>query len=396
MEFLKLYTVIKKYCAGKDEPDCKNHVHKKDLKEEPSCPECKGQDFIYDKQWNVVAIAFYTVVGLLGAGVILLLMKPLPPLPLPPLPIPTPIPEELPSIEPQNTIKSLDISPDGRTLVGGSEDGKIGVWDTQTGQVRFQLSGHNKPISAIAMSADGQTLISASENGTIKAWDLGKGKELYTLSQKGSSSKDNHPITALAVSADGQTLLTGGQQKNIQVWKLNTQQLIQSFEIETGVESLAVSEDAKVIVSGNYSGKINIWKLNNKRYEKRTFDSGSQEAHSVAISSNGEKIVSSSCKDKIQVWNTNTFQEPSLVSESDNDICLVAISNDGKTVAGLNVNSSIKLWNLETHKELYQLSMPLDNSQTSKEIRSIAFSGDGRTIAASFGQTIQVWQLPGY
>ena len=212
MEFLKLYTVIKKYCAGKDEPDCKNHFHQKDLKEEPSCPECKGQDFIYEKQWNVVAIALYTVLTLGSIWGILLLVKtptisilfpaqttdltnptqivkqtPTPEEPLP-TPTPTPTPEELPSIQPENTIKSLDISPDGRTLVGGSEDGKIDVWDTQTGQVRFKLSGHNKPITAIAMSADGQALISASEDGTIKAWDLGKEKELYTLSQKGSSS----------------------------------------------------------------------------------------------------------------------------------------------------------------------------------------------------------------
>jgi WD40 repeat protein len=312
-----------------------------------------------------------------------------------PSPQPIPKPEELPSIQPQNTIKSLDISPDGRTLVGGSEDGKIGVWDTQTGQVRFQLSGHNKPISAIAISADGQTLISASEDGTIKAWDLENRKELYSLTEKSSLNKDNHPITALAVSADGKILVTGGQQNHIQLWNLNSKEF-QSLEIQTGVESLAISQDAKVIVSGNYGGKINIWKLNNDRYEKRTFDSEDQEAHSVAISSDGEKIVSSSCKDKIRVWNTNTLEEPSLLSESDNDICLVAISSNAKIVAGLSINKTIKLWDLETRKELSQLFMPSDNSQISEEMRSIAFSGDGQTIAASFGKTIRVWQLPNY
>ena len=371
------------------------------------CPECFGPVKLITELdfFKIVPAVIVLLLILSGLGYWVYLSIPrIIPIPTPtptqsetpsPKPTPTSTPEKLPPIEPQNTIKSLDISPDGQTLVAGSEDGKIGVWDTKTGQVRFQLSGHSKPIRAIAMSADGRILVSASEDGTIKAWDLENRNELYSLTGKNSLNKNNYPITALALTANGKILVTGGQQSYIQLWNLNTKEPIESLEIETGVESLAVSKDAQVIVSGNYGGKIKIWNLNNNgRYEARAVDLEDQGAHSVAISSNGEKIVSSSCKNKIRVWNPDTLEEPSLVSE--NDICLVAISNDAKTVAGLSINKTIKLWDLETRKELYTLSMPLDNSQISKEIRSITFSGDGRTIAASFGQIIQVWRLPGH
>lgn len=434
MTFFKIKTVVKTVCKGEDEPDCNNFKNKVNLGYDvTNCPECQGNvEVEKDEQWNITAIALCSVlclgivfslfwlIKILIASVPISKLAPISSQPIltqsekptqleiltpqPTLtqsekPTPLPIPQQLPLIKPQSTIKSLDISPDGQILVGGTQDGKISVWDTKTGQIRFHLPGHDQPISAITISANAQLIISASEDGTIKIWDLKIGKELYELIEKTSSNKNHRPITSLAISEDGQILVTGGQDSQVNLWNLIDRKKTETLKVETGVESLAISKDAKLIVSGNYRGKINIWKMNNGRYEGRTIESTGKEAHSVATSSNGDKFVSSSCRDRIRVWNSNTWEDKPLTSELVGDICLVAISNDAKIVAGLSVDKTIKLWNLEAAKELYSFAVSKDDHQLStdtKDVRSFAFSSDGRTIAASFGQTIQVWYLPSY
>ncbi len=386
-------------CTGEKNQQCQNYINKQELPiHRRHCRECDSPTTEV-AEWNILAISVVAVllVGVLGIGY-WLFSKQQRGTEDPSVSSPPPPAEKLPSIKSSSTIKSLNSTSDGQTLVSGSQDGDIYLWNVETGQVITTLSGHQEAIAAIAVSADGQILVSASEDGVIKVWDLVNRKELYTLNKELYSKKQSYrPITSLAVSSNGKTLVTGGQEKYIRLWNLETKQVIKTLEVDSGVESLAINKDSQIIVSGNYSGNINIWKLNNGKYERRLFDSGDkQEIHSVAIDSNGKKIVSSSCRDKIRVWNLNTLEDSPLKPESASDICLVSISSDGKTVAGLSVNQIIRLWNLKTQKEIDSFPMPSIDSSNEAEIRSIAFSGDGRTIAASLGKSIEVWRLPSY
>ena len=68
-------------------------------------------------------------------------------------------------------------SPDGKTLVSGSADCTIKLWDVATGQERAALKGHTSAVQSIAFSPDGKTLASGSEDKTIKLWDVATGQE---------------------------------------------------------------------------------------------------------------------------------------------------------------------------------------------------------------------------
>lgn len=51
-------------------------------------------------------------------------------------------------------VRSLTISPDGKTLISGSFDKNIKIWDLSTGELINTLSGHTKAVFCVAISLD--------------------------------------------------------------------------------------------------------------------------------------------------------------------------------------------------------------------------------------------------
>jgi WD40 repeat protein len=67
-------------------------------------------------------------------------------------------------------------SPDGRSAARGHGE-LIKVWDVATGQDRLELVGHTAAVKSVQFSPDGRTLISGGGDGAVRLWNLQTGKE---------------------------------------------------------------------------------------------------------------------------------------------------------------------------------------------------------------------------
>jgi periodic tryptophan protein 2 len=71
------------------------------------------------------------------------------------------------------SFSSLAVDPSGEVVCAGSLDtSDIHIWSVQTGQLLDTLSGHEGPVSTLAFSPDASTLVSGSWDKTVRVWNI--------------------------------------------------------------------------------------------------------------------------------------------------------------------------------------------------------------------------------
>ena len=80
-------------------------------------------------------------------------------------------------------VNGLSFSPAGDLLATACEDGKIRLWDVETGQFLYALGGHIEPALRVRFFAhEGQLLLaSAGDDGRLIIWDVAARRALHDL-----------------------------------------------------------------------------------------------------------------------------------------------------------------------------------------------------------------------
>ncbi len=76
-------------------------------------------------------------------------------------------------------------APDGKRLVSGSSDTTVKLWDARSGELLLTLSGHRRAVDDVAFSADGRRIVSGSRDRTIRMWDSDTGELGITITDYG-------------------------------------------------------------------------------------------------------------------------------------------------------------------------------------------------------------------
>ncbi|MCK4414438.1 MAG: TIR domain-containing protein [Candidatus Eisenbacteria sp.] len=102
-------------------------------------------------------------------------------------------------------VRSVQITPDGRFAVSGSDDTTVKVWDLETGICVGTLEGHQASVHSVAISPDGALIASTGfTDETVRLWDRESGACLQVIKHEMNPS----PIS-VAFSPDGSRLVVG-------------------------------------------------------------------------------------------------------------------------------------------------------------------------------------------
>jgi mono/diheme cytochrome c family protein len=159
-------------------------------------------------------------------------------------------------------IYAVRFSPDGLLLATADRAAGLVIWESATGKMYADLQGHKNEIRSLAWRPDSGAVVSASLDGTLKMWDMNESKLL--------KSWDAHPggAAAIAIANDG-VMVSTGKDRKVKVWDAAGNAAGEMPALEEAGQEVALTVDSQHVVSGDWLGNVRVWLRADPKDEKR-------------------------------------------------------------------------------------------------------------------------------
>ncbi|KAI4882063.1 hypothetical protein NFI96_028322 [Prochilodus magdalenae] len=213
-----------------------------------------------------------------------------------------------------NNMASLAYSPDGQYLATGGDDGKVKVWNTNSGLCFVTFTEHSSSITNVIFTSSGFVVVSASLDGTVRAFDLHRYRNFRTL-----TSPRPVQFSSLAVDVSGELVCAGAQDSfEIFLWSMQTGRLLEVLSGHEGpVSCLYFSPVQSVLASVSWDKTVRLWDMLDSWHTKEILRLTS-DGLAVTYRPDGQELAVATLDGEITFWNPHTAnQTGSIIGRHD-------------------------------------------------------------------------------
>lgn len=273
-------------------------------------------------------------------------------------------------------ISAFALSPDGKTLLAGTESGRIAVFSTEGKKLLNTLSFRNSAISDINFQKDSTHFVTASKEGKVVVWDAKKPEPLFSV-----DGHDSAVSAAFFVGDD--KLVSAGEDGLLRIWKRHGREVTRLFDVTSedirkatflkGLDAISVLSGSKISIVSKNEGFLF------EHEEKfQVTDAGvSYDGRYVAIAEKGTLL---------HLYDRESGENKEIALNEEIRSVDLSPDSDHAAVRG---DSEILLVSLD--KEEIKSSKCALNST----VRPV-FSPGGKKLAALCGGTITIFSVPDF
>ncbi|WP_155357096.1 hypothetical protein [Acrocarpospora macrocephala] len=224
---------------------------------------------------------------------------------------------------PAALVESVTFSPDGRLLAAGSRDGSVHIWDARTTQPIGKVSPEAGNVFVVAFSPDGRTLAAATQGGTVAFWDIADPLRPASLGKLVTSPGDD--VRSLAFNQRGTVLATGNASGTVRLWDMTEPREPRLLgEPLTGpggrIFALAFDPTDTTLAVGTGAGQLWLWNVADPESPETDviINSAGESYTELAFSFDGT-VLASAGRD-VRLWDVDPARVSSRICTETGDL----------------------------------------------------------------------------
>lgn len=282
----------------------------------------------------------------------------------------------------------IAISPDNKSLLGGTDDGFVIHWDLATGQILWE---HRVPtesdppwVQNVAFSPDGQVAVATADD-LIMFWQVATGQLIRQI----DSTVNRQKIT---FNPTGDQFATIGAEEHsrLVIWDFNSGEALREYERGSNIEDLVYTADGSAILIASREGVLTLIDAQTgqviREFEKYQGDN-TVVLRYIALGPEGDRVIGAAVDAGLLLWDFMTGE------------LLQNYNYDGVLSLGFNPqDGTILIGDLTVLRTIDPQTGTILRANTghSQGILSLVITSDGSyAITTGVDETVRVWDLQG-
>jgi U3 small nucleolar RNA-associated protein 12 len=270
------------------------------------------------------------------------------------------------NVRTQSCIRTLDCGyalcaaflPGDKIVVIGTRDGTLEIFDIASSTLLETMKAHDRDMWSLQVHPDGKSLVTGSADKSAKFWDfrvvqeevLGTNRKIAKLTLIHTRTlKVSDDILAIRYSPDSRLLAVSTLDSTVKVFFNDSLKLFLTlYGHKLPVLSMDISYDSKLIATSSADKNVRIWGLDFGDCHKAFF------AHQDSIMAvafvpnnsegNGHHFFSASKDEIIKYYDGDKFEQIQKLNGHHGEIWAMAIAHNGEFLVSASHDKSIRIW----------------------------------------------------
>jgi eukaryotic-like serine/threonine-protein kinase len=289
-------------------------------------------------------------------------------------------------------VTALALDRSNTHLATGDRKGVVRIWNFQSGELVYELTGHTGRITALAFSPDGTRLVSGSEDKNARIWDITNGSERFLL------KKHSAPVRAVVFLPDGKRVMTGGEDFHTYEWGSETGEILNNYADRQAVQDLVLSPDGEMMAVGLRERMVELWDVakNKLLLDPILNPEMARNISTLSVSPSGQWLASGSTDGIVRIRSTSSGDllwsleatDTKVATKDLDPVIKVGFSSSGKRLFSLTRDGTLMIWDTDTLQPVTTLQIAWH------ELGRAALSPDKTALLLQMGPDhILLWSM---